>query len=70
MSEQTNPLLEPLSVEQRSLLATIYRPFADTGEWPIWQYIDPTLDGVGLDAATVLSSLPTVRRSSDALSAR
>lgn len=70
VSTPVNPLLEPLAPEQLMLLQAIYRPFADTGEWPIWQYVDLTLDAAALDAATVLSSLPTVRRSNDPIAAR
>lgn len=54
------PLRERLDAAQRTLLTTIYEPFAKTGRWPIWQYVELMLDGLGEDAAEVLQSLPTV----------
>jgi hypothetical protein len=54
-----SPLREPLSPEQTILLQVISGPFLESAEWPIWQYADLTLDNQhGLDAATVLASLP------------
>jgi hypothetical protein len=54
-------LREPLSNEQTKLINTIYESFGLSGEWPIWQYVDLSLDALDLDAAAVLSSLPSVR---------
>ena len=55
-------LREPLSPEQHHLLEAIFEPFDQTGSWPIWQYVDLTLDGrFGLDARDVLASLPVAR---------
>jgi hypothetical protein len=55
-------LREPLSPEQHHLLQAIFEPFDQTGSWPIWQYVDLTLDGrFGLDARDVLASLPVAR---------
>jgi hypothetical protein len=55
-------LREPLSLEQQHLLQAIFEPFDRTGLWPIWQYVDLTLDGrFGLDARDVLASLPVAR---------
>jgi hypothetical protein len=55
-------LREPLSPEQHHLLQAIFEPFDRTGSWPIWQYVDLTLDGrFGLDAQDVLASLPVAR---------
>ena len=52
---------ELLSEEQMRLLRVIYEPFGASGEYPLWQYADLTLDReFGLDAASVLDSLPVV----------
>jgi hypothetical protein len=53
-------LLDPLTIEQRQLLAVIYEPFAREGRWPCFQYVEMTLDQAGLgDAATLLASFPS-----------
>ena len=54
-------LREPLSPEQERLIRVIFEPFDQTGEWPIWQYVDLTLDSrFGIDtAADILASLPS-----------
>jgi hypothetical protein len=59
-------LREPLLSEQTKLINAIYEPFGSSGEWPIWQYVDMKLDASSLDAAAVLSSLPSVRTSDPA----
>lgn len=57
----TNPLREPLGPEQAHLLNVMYGHFASSGRWPVWQYVDLTLDSRwSLDAADVLASLPSV----------
>jgi hypothetical protein len=56
-------LREPLDAAQKALLRVIYEPFASSGKWPIWQYVELTLDARGLEAAALLDSLPTVRDS-------
>ncbi len=43
MWDVTSALREPLSPEQEHLLRAIYEPFDQSGEWPIWQYVDLTL---------------------------
>lgn len=53
-----NPLREPLSPEQMVLLRVLFEPFDATGEWPVWQYADLTLDAKGIDAEAALESLP------------
>jgi hypothetical protein len=50
----------PLSGDQMRLLGVIHEPFARNAEWPVWQYVDLTLEAEGLDAAAVLASLPQV----------
>ena len=55
-------LREPLSPDQEHLIRVIFEPFDEAGEWPVWQYVDLTLDSrLGIDtAAYVLASLPGV----------
>ena len=61
MWDVTRVLREPLSPEQERLIRAIYEPFDQTGEWPIWQYVDLTLDSrFGLDTGVVLASLPSI----------
>ncbi len=55
----TDLLRGPLSDEQIELLRVIYEPFSQDRGWPVWQYVDLTLDSRhGTDAADVLASLP------------
>lgn len=43
------------------LLQVIYEPFDHSGGWPVWQYVDLTLDARHrLNAGDVLSSLTRV----------
>jgi hypothetical protein len=58
----TGSLRERLSPDQEHLIRVIFEPFDQAGEWPVWQYIDLTLDSrFGIDtAADVLASLPSV----------
>ena len=42
-------LLAPPTPEQRSLLEAVSRPFLQTGEWPVMDYVDAVLDDQGLD---------------------
>lgn len=61
---ETLTLREPLSIGHAELLRVIYEPFAASGVWPIWQYVELTLDARGFDAAALLDSIPTVRNQS------
>lgn len=56
----TGLLREPLSDDQLRLLHVIFDPFSQSGEWPVWQYVDLMLDADGVDAADALASLPRV----------
>jgi hypothetical protein len=54
-------LREKLSQDQLRLLQVIFEPFDQDRGWPVWQYVDLTLDNrFRLDAAAVLDSLPMV----------
>jgi hypothetical protein len=54
----TGLLREPLTAEQMDLLRVIFDPFDASGDWPLWQFADLTLDQRSVDAAEVLASLP------------
>lgn len=51
-------LRAPLTAEQQRLLQVVYDGFSKSGNWPIWQYVDLTLDAADIDAAATLASLP------------
>jgi hypothetical protein len=52
-------LRRPAGPEQEALLRVIGGPLIATGKWPLWQYVDLTLENEhGLDAEAVLASLP------------
>jgi hypothetical protein len=53
----------PFSEEHTKSVNTICEPCGPSGQWPIWQDVDVSLDALGLDAAAVLSSLPRVASS-------
>ena len=53
-------LLDPLTTEQKQLLAVVYEPFGREGCWPYFQYVEMKLDQAGLgEAASLLASFPT-----------
>jgi hypothetical protein len=55
----TSVLREPVGPEQEALLLVIGEPFIATAKWPVWQYVDLTLENeYGLAAEAVLASLP------------
>lgn len=61
-------LREPLSVDQLRLLQVIFEPFDQTGDWPLWQYVELTMDSRhDVDAGDALRSLPLVRHPSPAM---
>jgi hypothetical protein len=53
-------LLDPLTPEQQHLLQVVYKPFGTNLRWPIFQYVEATLDNEDLDAVSVLATFPTV----------
>lgn len=62
-ARDNNPILQPLTDSQVALLATVYQGLVRSDEWPIWQYVELTLDQRhGLDAGEVLLSLPRISR--------
>lgn len=65
LTPMTSILRQQLNSEQMALLKVVYAPFRQSGQWPIWQYVDLTLDQAGIDAASVLASLPVARASSE-----
>lgn len=51
-------ILGPLTVDQRRLVDVVWRAFLDTKQWPLFQYVEATLDRDGWDAVAVLASFP------------
>lgn len=49
-----------LEGDQLALIQAVFEPFDETGEWPVWAYVDHVMDAKGLVAADVLASLPAV----------
>jgi hypothetical protein len=49
-----------LTDEQTALLLEIATPYAQTGVWPIWDYVVKRMDQRKLDARAVIASLPRV----------
>ncbi|WP_180288951.1 hypothetical protein [Streptomyces sp. ScaeMP-e48] len=45
---------------QLALMTTMAEPYLKKGQWPVWHYVEAQLDRQGLDAASVLKSLPSV----------
>lgn len=41
-------------------MTTMADPYLEKGQWPVWHYVETQLDRQGLDAASVLKSLPSV----------
>jgi hypothetical protein len=56
----TEPLLREVTAEQHRLLTIVGDVVADTGAWPIYQYVQAKMDDHDLDIDAVLSSLPTI----------
>jgi hypothetical protein len=46
------------TTEQQSLIDAVARIYLEHGEWPTWQWLDETLERDGLDATSILASLP------------
>jgi hypothetical protein len=46
------------TAEQRYFIEYIWKPFAQHGQWPIFDYIEAECDKQGFDARQVLASLP------------
>ncbi|WP_328365561.1 hypothetical protein OG800_35490 [Streptomyces sp. NBC_00445] len=45
---------------QLALMTTMAEPYLKKGQWPVWHYVVAQLDRRGLDAQSVLKSLPSV----------
>ena len=46
------------TTEQQSLIDAVARIYLELGKWPTWQWLDETLERDGLDATSILASLP------------
>ncbi|MDQ1294770.1 MAG: hypothetical protein QG608_2655 [Actinomycetota bacterium] len=53
-------LLAPLTDDQTQLLTLIAKVLDDKRVWPIWQYVDEYMARRGIDAAQVISTLPSI----------
>ncbi|MGO9162706.1 MAG: hypothetical protein ACLP7J_18750 [Streptosporangiaceae bacterium] len=53
-------LLAELDDDQRLLLSLISGPFMTDHKWPVFGYLEAMLDKRGLDAGTILTSLPLI----------
>lgn len=57
-----NPLLLPLSEEQRTVLALLEQTYRHRRVWPPWQFVEGTLEARQIEATEVISALPQVGR--------
>lgn len=52
-----------LSYEQARLLETVYEPFASSGTWPVFEWVEAQLDEAGLDeVCALLTAMPVIAR--------
>jgi hypothetical protein len=57
-----NPLLAPLTEEQQKLLALLLAIYRQHRSWPLWQFVEQSMDLEGVDASGVMSNLPQLGR--------
>jgi hypothetical protein len=57
-SGSINPLLAPLTADQRQLVELLASTYREQRSWPPWQFIEASMDRVGIDAASVLATFP------------
>lgn len=55
-----SPLTAQLDDAQLALLDIMSEPYMDTGQWPVWHFVEAEMDDKGHDARTTLKSLPLV----------
>ncbi|GAA3335881.1 hypothetical protein GCM10020358_05910 [Amorphoplanes nipponensis] len=55
-----DPLLTTVSAEQITLLRIVGEVLAESGRWPVFQYVEARLDDAGFDADAVLRSMPSI----------
>ncbi|MFD8750093.1 hypothetical protein ACFV0O_03785 [Kitasatospora sp. NPDC059577] len=53
-------LFAPLNQHQQTLLNVMAGPFLETGQWPVWHFVQDYFDRRDLDAGEILRSLPRV----------
>jgi hypothetical protein len=51
-------LLPAPTIEQQSLIDDVARIYLQHGKWPTWQWLDETVERGGLDATSILATLP------------
>ena len=59
---EVNPLLAPLTADQRELLGLLERTYRENRVWPPWQFVEQSMDLIGLNAMGVMTSLPQLGR--------
>ncbi len=56
----TDPLLTTVGAEQITLLRIVGDVVAESGQWPVYQYVEARMDDAGLDVDAVLRSMPSI----------
>lgn len=57
-SEHMTALMTPLNEDQRFFINCAWKPFLESQQWPIFDYIEAECDKQGIDARTSLASIP------------
>jgi hypothetical protein len=58
MTDSINPLLAPLTADQVRVIELVASVYQDQRSWPPWQFIEQSMDKEGIDASSVISTLP------------
>lgn len=57
-----NPLLGPLSSEQREVIRLLEATYRLQRTWPLWQFVEEVMDRSGIDALGATKSMPQLGR--------
>jgi hypothetical protein len=61
VNESANPLLAPLTTDQRRIVELLASTYRQQRSWPPWQFVEQTMDNSGIDdAASVFATFPRV----------
>jgi hypothetical protein len=60
-SERMTALMTPLNDDQRFFINCAWKPFLESQQWPIFDYIEAESDKQGIDAREVLTSIPALQ---------
>jgi hypothetical protein len=58
MTDSINPILAPLTADQVRIIELVASVYQNQRSWPPWQFIEQSMDKEGIDASSVLSTLP------------